>query len=85
MLLSVEKGGLHGEAYKVGVQTTFSLNEQGFIFSPHSPYAPPILMGINHHQEGMHAKVKVLKRSPQTFLAGMHAQLRPIGGRSEPG
>ena len=41
-------------------------------------------MGINHHQEGMHAKVKVLKRSPQTFLAGMHAQLRPIGGRSEP-
>ena len=32
----------------------------------------------------MHAKVKVLKPSPQTFLAGMHAQLRPIGGRSEP-
>ena len=32
----------------------------------------------------MHAKVTVLKRSPQTFLAGMHAQLRPIGGRSEP-
>ena len=49
-------------------------------FSAHSPYAH--LDG--HHQEGMHAKVKVLKPSPQTFLAGMHAQLRPIGGRSEP-
>ena len=49
-------------------------------FSAHSPYAH--LDG--HHQEGMHAKVTVLKRSPQTFLAGMHAQLRPIGGRSEP-
>ena len=49
-------------------------------FSAHSPYAH--LDG--HHQESMHAKVKVLKPSPQTFLAGMHAQLRPIGGRSEP-
>ena len=49
-------------------------------FSAHSPYAH--LDG--HHQESMHAKVTVLKRSPQTFLAGMHAQLRPIGGRSEP-
>ena len=43
-------------------------------FSAHSPYAH--LDG--HHQESMHAKVKVLKPSPQTFLAGMHAQLRPI-------
>ena len=49
-------------------------------FSAHSPYAH--LDG--HHQESMHAKVKVLKPSPQTFLSGMHAQLRPIGGRSEP-
>ena len=49
-------------------------------FSAHSPYAH--LDG--HHQESMHAKVKVLNSSPQTFLAGMHTQLRPIGGRSEP-
>ena len=34
-------------------------------FSAHSPYAH--LDG--HHQESMHAKVKVLKPSPQTFLA----------------
>ena len=26
----------------------------------------------------------LLNPPPQTFLAGMHAQLRPIGGRSEP-
>jgi hypothetical protein len=32
----------------------------------------------------MHTQGKLLKPPPQTFLAGMHAQLRPIGGRSKP-
>lgn len=61
-----------------GAYNLFLISRASFL--AHSPYAH--LDG--HHQESMHAKVKVLKPSPQTFLAGMHAQLRPIGGRSEP-
>ena len=80
MVLGGLTGGLHGEAVRPtrGADNLFLISRASF--SAHSPYAH--LDG--HHQEGMHAKVTVLKRSPQTFLAGMHAQLRPIGGRSEP-